>query len=174
MSGGYANIYDTSALSETIEGIADLSTDLTSATETVEIDRDDYRGGGSLLEHAEVLVPFEATIATPAAGDGLDVTVELLESAAAAGAKASLDPAISKTVAITTDTNTTITGVVSVPFKLLKADRYIAFDVTIAMTSGSTGTLSAATGGAVIKVFPMNRQPSANYSVDGYANTTQS
>lgn len=161
MNGGYANIFDTSAIQEIV--LAAAAADVTSTVTGAEVDREAY-SDSDLLQHLAVIVLVDATIATPSGGDSIDITVEF-ETGPTGGPYVDLKTA---TLTVVTDTNTSAKVAAVLPVKLLAGERYGVGKVTVAMTGGAAGTLSAATGSMCYAIFPLDTQPSPNYNIDGY------
>lgn len=159
---GYAHIYDQAALSELLLGFKNQS--VTTEVQGAEIDRDDY--GHGQLQHCEVIVQGSAALATGAAADTLDVTVELEDSAVSGSGFVTYK---TSTLNIVVDDNSAYDFVAVLPVKLLGANRYIRPSVLVGNTG--TGTLSSCTASCAVRVYPMNGQPVAKYDKEtGYSN----
>ena len=165
MKGGYANIFDTSAMLLVVIAAAavDVSTEKTGA----EVDRRDY-SDSDLLQHLAVVATIDAVVATPAVADSIDITLKWEDSDTSGSGYAN-----HKTVTtnLVTDDNTSVKAVVVLPVKLLSSERYGVGKCTVAMGAGATGTLTSAEADISYHIFPMNGQPVAGYDSDnGYSN----
>jgi hypothetical protein len=165
MSGGYANIFDTSAM--LLVQIAAAAVDVSTVKSGAEVDRRTY-SDSDLLQHLAVVATVDVTIATPNAADNVDITLEWEDSATAGSGYADFK---SVTTNIATAGNSSLKAAVVLPVKLLKAERYGIGKCLVAMGSGSVGTLSAAEADIVYHIFPLNGQPVTGYDTTNGAST---
>lgn len=158
---GYAHVYDESACQIAVEGFAPQ--DVTSAVSTAEVDRHDRE-----LMHAALVVTGTVALTGGAANDEIDITLEIEDSATSGSGYADFK---SKVFSVVVDDNSTATFCAVLPVKLLKAERYIIGKCTVEAGTGAP-TVSSATAGAVLMLFPMAEIPDASYDRDGYIDTT--